>query len=93
MLWGYTNQTNNNANTFSNTEIYIPNYTSSNYKSVSSDSVQEANDTTNNNMWLLAGLWSNTGAITQIDIGADDTSSSYNFLQYSTFTLYGIKNS
>ena len=45
--------------------IYIPNYTSSNNKSFSIDSVQEANATKAYQM-LLAGLWSNTSAITSI---------------------------
>ena len=37
---------NTTANTFSNYEIYIPNYTSANYKSASSDMVNETNATT-----------------------------------------------
>jgi len=77
------------ANTFANTEIYIPNYTSSNYKSVSCDSVIENNGTTAFAN-LYAGLWSNTSAITSITI-ADNNSSS--FVQYSSFYLYGINNS
>lgn len=79
------------ANTFSNVEIYIPNYTSSNYKSVSTDSVTENNATTAVAM-LGAGLWSNTAAITSLSMrlysGVAGTIS-----QYSTAYLYGIKNS
>jgi len=91
---GYTNQTNNNANTFSNLEVYIPNYAGSTNKSFSSDSVMEANDTTNNNMGFFASLWSNTAAITSIKLAAGNANfSDYNFLQYSTAYLYGIKNS
>jgi len=79
---GYT------ANTFGNTEIYVPNYTSSNYKSVSGDSVQENNATASYTL-LEAGLWSDTAAITSVNlIPAGGT-----FAQYSTATLYGIKNS
>jgi hypothetical protein len=76
------------SNTFSNVDIYIPNYTGSNYKSVSADSVYENNGTTAFAV-LTAGVWSNTAAITQINLspGADS------FVQYSTFYLYGIKNS
>jgi hypothetical protein len=74
------------ANTFGNLEMYIPNYTSSNYKSVSVDSVGENNATTAYSA-LNAGLWSSTSAITSVTIFA-----SYNLMQYSTFTLYGIKN-
>jgi hypothetical protein len=39
--------TSGTSNTFSSTEIYIPNYTSSNNKSVSVDSVTENNATGN----------------------------------------------
>ena len=75
------------ANTFSNNEIYIPNYTSSNNKSVSADNVQE-NNATGSNQYLVAGLWSNTAAITSINIASGSS-----FDQYSTFYLYGISNS
>jgi hypothetical protein len=75
------------ANTFSNSNIYIPNYTGSTNKSVSVDSVTENNATTAYGE-ILAGLWSNTSAITEIDITAGDGS----FVQYSTAYLYGISN-
>ena len=76
--------------TFSNNDFYIPNYTSSNYKSFSIDSVIENNATAS---WaeLDAGLWSNTAAITSITFL--DYTLSNNLAQYSTFYLYGIKNS
>ena len=77
------------ANTFSNAEIYIPNYGSSNAKSLSLDGVIE-NNATASFVALTAGLWSLTSAINQITIIA---LSSGNFVQYSTATLYGIKNS
>jgi hypothetical protein len=72
------------ANTFANAEIYIPNYTSSNYKSLSVDFVGENNATTAY-AYLDAGLFSSTSAITSITIDGTD-----NFVQYSTATLYGI---
>jgi hypothetical protein len=75
------------ASTFSNSEYYIPNYTSSNNKSILSDSVTENNSITAWISDLGAGLWSNTAAITSIKIDGNG----YNFLQYSTITLYGIK--
>jgi hypothetical protein len=81
-------QPSDTANTFGNASIYIPNYTSSNYKSVSSDSVSENNSTTAFSR-LVAGLWSNTSAINQITITTDTG----DVAQYSTATLYGIKNS
>jgi hypothetical protein len=76
------------ASTFGNMEIYIPNYTGSSNKSLSSDSVAENNATTGYNI-LIAGLWNNTAAITSIAF----TVAGSNFAQYSTATLYGIKNS
>jgi hypothetical protein len=72
------------ANTFASAEIYIPNYTSSNYKSLSVDFVGENNATTSY-QYFTAGLFSNTSAITSLVIDGTD-----NFVQYSTATLYGI---
>jgi hypothetical protein len=87
---GYGNQnTGNTANTFSNHEIYIPNYAGSNNKSFSVDSVHE-NNATNAYAQLVANLWSNTAAITSITLTPNN---GFNFVQYSTATLYGIKNS
>jgi len=80
--------TNNTANTFGNTEVYIPNYASSNYKSVNVDGVNESNGT-EIYMNLLAGLWSNTSAINKIKIAANAGS----LVEYSSAYLYGIKNS
>jgi len=77
------------ANTFGNILIYIPNYTSSNNKSVSIDQVTE-NNATQALTGLTAGLWSNSAAITSI---AFTPTTAGNFVQYSTATLYGIKNS
>jgi hypothetical protein len=79
------NGTGATANTFANGEIYIPNYTSSNYKSFSGDAVTE-NNGTEAAAQLGAGLWSNTAAITSITL-ADDSKT---IQQYSTFYLYGI---
>jgi hypothetical protein len=73
------------ANTFSNFEIYIPNYRSANNKSYSTDAVSEQNATTAY-ADLVAGLWSNTAAITSISI----QDGSGNLVANSTFSLYGI---
>jgi hypothetical protein len=75
------------ANTFSNIEMYIPNYTSSNYKSVSLDQVSENNATAANAI-LNAGLWSNTSAINSITLSNGGSGAS--FVQYATFSLYGV---
>ena len=77
------------ASTFSNILVYCPNYTSSNYKSFSADGVSE-NNATAANMSLNAWLWSDVSAITSLEFISATGS---NFLQYSTATLYGIKNS
>ena len=81
-----TNGTSSTSSTFNNTDLYIPNYTSSNYKSYSIDSVSETN-ATGTYMYLIAGLWSNTAAITSIGLLPQ---AGTNILQYSTVTLYGI---
>jgi len=73
------------ANSFGNFEIYIPNYASANYKSFSVDSVEEEN-ASSAYAEIIAGLWSNTAAITQITLDLV----SGNFAQYSTFYLYGV---
>jgi hypothetical protein len=82
-----TNTSVSTANTFSSSEIYIPNYAGSNYKSVSADSVTE-NNATAAIAGLTAGLWSNTAAITTVTL----TPQGGNFVQYSTAYLYGVSN-
>ena len=79
------------ANTFSNIEIYIPNYTSSNYKSYSIDSVTE-NNATEAYATLIAGLWSDTSVISSIKFELTGATPN-DFVSGSTFYLYGIKNS
>lgn len=76
------------ANTFGNAEFYITNYTSSNNKSFSFETIQE-NNATYGSQIIGAGLWSTTSAITSIGLAP----SSGTFVQYSSFYLYGIKNS
>jgi hypothetical protein len=76
------------SNTFCNGEIYIPNYAGSSNKSLSIDTVNEANATTAY-IVPMAYLWSNTAAITSISIAAVTSA----LAQYSTATLFGIKNS
>ena len=76
------------ANVFGSADVYIPNYTSSNYKSFSIDKVGENNATTAY-ADLTASLWSSTAAITSLTIITGNLS--YPIMQYSTFHLYGIK--
>jgi hypothetical protein len=84
IYFGAGNGATSTANTFSNIEAYIPNYTSSNQKSVSIDAVGETNGTTIY-MQLTAGLWTGTAAITSVEIVPTGS-----FVQYSTFSLYAL---
>jgi hypothetical protein len=74
------------ASTFTNSEVYISNYTSSNYKSFSLDSTAE-NNSTNYTGGLEGALWSNTAPITSITC----TPNTANYAEFSSFHLYGIK--
>jgi len=85
LLVGALNAANDTANTFTSTDTYIPNYRVAVNKSVSSDSVAENNGTTVSG-FMVAGLWSNTAAITSIVF----TPSSGSFVSGSTFSLYGL---
>lgn len=76
------------ASVFGNFSLYIPNYAGSSNKSASVDTVGENNATTAY-MALEAGLLANTAAITSITL----TGSTFPFVQYSTFYLYGISKS
>jgi hypothetical protein len=73
------------SNTFGNSEIYIANYTSANYKSLIWDAVTE-NNATAAYQESNAGLWSNTSTISSLTFSMGGT----NLVQYSTFSLYGV---
>ena len=82
---GECNGSTSTASTFTNTQIYATNYAGSTNKSFSVDSAQE-NNATSAFLTMMAGLWSNTSAITSIKIAPD----AGNFVQYSTAYLYGV---
>ena len=88
--WSWMNTGVSTASVFSSVQLYFPNYTSSNYKSISIDGVTEQNGTSAIAS-LKAKLWQNTSAITSIKIKSYSVSSL--IVQYSSATLYGIKNS
>jgi len=83
--FSYLNPSSWTANTFSNGQFYIPNYSGNTNKSISVDSVSE-NNATAADQALVAGLWSQTAAITSVGFrtGAN------NFEVGSIFSLYGI---
>jgi hypothetical protein len=76
------------ANTFGNGQFYIPNYAGSTNKSYSGDSVTETN-AAQTYMSIVAGLWSQTAAITSISLSSNNAAT---IQQYSTASLYGIKS-
>jgi hypothetical protein len=87
-VFTYHNRSSFTANTFDSSEMYIPNYTSSNLKSVSIDNVTETNAAALDSQ-LQAGLWSQTAAITSLGFFPDG---SQTLVQNSEFSLYGIYN-
>lgn len=89
LIGEYITAANNTANTFGSGELYIPNYGSSNYKSVSMELAHE-NNASLGYLSMTAGLWSNTSAMTSVKF---ESANGASFVQYSTFYLYGIKNS
>lgn len=73
---------------FGNIDIYIPNYTGSNFKCSSIDFASEVNSTTNWVAGFYSSRWNNTAPITSITLSPTAT---FVFKQYSTFHIYGIK--
>jgi hypothetical protein len=73
------------ANTFGNLQIYIPNYTGATNKSYSVDAVGE-NNATAAGQSIVAGLRSNTDALTSVGI----LNTAANLVAGSTASLYGI---
>jgi hypothetical protein len=79
------------ANTYTSTEIYVPNYATSVTHPTSSFGAVEENGATYNKINATAGLYSATSVpITSITFSL---TGSFNFLSTSSFYLYGIKNS
>jgi hypothetical protein len=84
---GLVNGVNSTAGTFSNIEIYIPNYSATGAKSYSIDGVVENNSANDALVSMFAGLNSTvTSAITSITL----STGGYSFMAGSSFTLYGI---
>jgi hypothetical protein len=85
----FSNGNTSTANTFSNCDLYIPNYTSTNARSYATENAPEENGTTQY-YGIGAQLWSDTTtAINQITLSPESGTA---FLQYSTAYLYGVKN-
>jgi len=86
-LWGVSIGSDFTASVFANNELYIPNYSGSTYKSSILNGVQEQNATLARLM-MSAGLWSDTAAVTSVKF----TAAGGVFVQHSSASLYGIKN-
>lgn len=82
--------TGSTASTFGNAKIYFPNYSSSSVKKSFSTEAATENNGTTAYLWLAAGLYDFTTAISNLKILADTAQT---FAQHSTATLYGIKKS
>ena len=90
IFWGVTTSA-HTSNTFASGGIYIPNYAGSTNKSISIDTVGESNSSTVNSIYSVAGLWSNTSAISTITFIVDPyASGSPSIASGSSFFLYGI---
>ena len=76
------------ANTFSSTEIYIPNYTATVIHPIGSIQVQEVNNTVAR-IYANAGLFNSSVAITSLTL---QIVTGPNFVSGSSFYLYGISN-
>lgn len=87
--WLYAAGANATASTFSNDDMYIPNYSNGSInKSLSIDAVGE-NNATSSIAGLTAGLWSNVTAISSIKLTPGNGTS---FSQYSTVSIYGVRS-
>jgi len=74
------------ANTFSNTEIYLSNYTSSSPKFFSTDSVSE-NNLNESFQTMSASLFDSASVITSIVL---ESSTNSNFIAGTVASLYGV---
>jgi hypothetical protein len=89
--WLSMNGNDYTANTFSNSEIYIPNYLSTSSRPIGAYGVPENNASTANYIGAVAGLYRGTSAISSMVLKPQGSVG--NFVSGSSFYLYGIKNS
>lgn len=85
------NAAQNTGSIFTSIDMYIPNYTGSNNKMWTVLAAHE-NNATEAYVAFWVSMMRNSSAISSLKI-YDATGGMGNIVQYSTFTLYGIKNS
>jgi hypothetical protein len=82
-----SNGASSTSSIFASNTVYISNYTSSDFKSVSIDGAQESNTSTNY-MPLTAGFFESANAITSVQL----TAYSGTLVEHSTVHLYGVSS-
>jgi hypothetical protein len=89
MYTGYSPTSGSTASTFAAVVIDVLDYADTNkYKTQRSLNGMDTNVSTNGYILFTSGSWRSTSAISSIKLY---TTTSRNFLQYSSFALYGIK--
>jgi hypothetical protein len=83
---GDQNAATSTANTFTSQSVYIPNYRSTQFKSIVTESGQESSSATLYYHMANAHLFSSTTPITSLSF----LSGAGNFVAGSTFSLYGV---
>lgn len=83
--WSFTNGTTSTSNYFSNAEMIIPNYNSSNPKTIRSQVAPMQASNVSYSV-LYSGVWDNTASITTWTL----TTTAGTFLAGSEFALYGL---
>jgi len=84
----YLNGAGTTSNTFSNSEMYIANYSKGNFKTILGNSTVETNAASGNLITQGTVSFRSNTPITSMTLTSNDG----NFVQYSTFTIYGISN-
>ena len=85
----FTDHADNPNSEFGTSRIYIPFYAGTNiYKNIQVEWTQMANSAGAPSAGHNYGVWKDTSAISRIQIAGDTFG---DFVQYSRFTLYGIK--
>ena len=80
------------AGTFSSCEIWIPNYSNTVGHKQTTSKIIGPTASTSDYAWGMgfhAGRWASTSAVTDVEIKPWNPGS-YEHMQYSTFTLYGV---